>query len=70
MSLQLFDIAMEPLAIILRETTNLIGVQRAGHLHKVSLYADDLVHFLSDPGTTIPMALELISKFGQISGYK
>lgn len=49
LSPQLFDIAIEPLAILLRETTNLAGVQRAGHLHKVSLYVDNLVLFLSDP---------------------
>lgn len=55
---------------MLRETTNLVGVQRAGPLHKVSLYADDLILFLSDPCTTTPIALELITKFGQISGYK
>ncbi len=55
---------------MLRETTNLAGVRRAGHLHKVSLYADDLILFLSDPCTTIPIALELITKFRQISGYK
>lgn len=43
LSPQIFDIAIEPLAIMLRETTSLVGVQRGGHLHKLSLYADDLI---------------------------
>jgi len=45
---QIFHIAFEPLAIMLR-TTNLVGVQRAGHSHKVSLYADDLISFSLRP---------------------
>ena len=70
LSPQIFDIAIEPLAIMLRKTTNLVGIQRSGHSHKVSLNADDLILFLSDPCTTIPIALELITIFGQVSGYK
>lgn len=40
---QIFDIAIEPLAVMLRETTSLVGVQMGGHLHKWLLYADDLI---------------------------
>lgn len=67
-SSQLFNVAIEPLAILLN-TNNLARVQRAGHLHK-ALYADDLVLFHSNPCTTIPIARELITKFRKISGYR
>lgn len=66
----LFDLAIEPLTIALRRAKDLVGVVRGNQIHKLSLYADDLVLYLSDPGTSIPKALEIISSFGEISGYK
>lgn len=36
----------------------------------MSLYADDLLLFVSDPVNSIPLVLTLLSEFGQISGYK
>uniref|UniRef100_A0A3P9PAD4 Reverse transcriptase domain-containing protein n=1 Tax=Poecilia reticulata TaxID=8081 RepID=A0A3P9PAD4_POERE len=62
----LFDIAIEPLAIMIRNSANLTGVQRGGHVNKLSFYSDDLL-FLSKPSTTIPIALNLIEKFGKNS---
>jgi len=70
LSPQIFDIAIEPLAIMLRETASLTGVQRGGELHKLSLYADDLLLSLTDPHATIPIASEFIAEFGRVSGYK
>ncbi len=48
------------------------GVFRSGSgvEHKVSLYADDLLLFVSDPANSIPPVLTLLSEFGQTSGYK
>lgn len=66
----LFDLAIEPLAVALRSAEELMGVVRGGQTHKLSLYADDLVLYLSDPCTSIPKALEIISSFGEISGYR
>lgn len=42
----LFDIAIEPLAIAIRKEAGLMGINRGGHAHKVSLYADDLILYL------------------------
>lgn len=47
-----------------------MGINRGGHAHKVSLYADDLILYLSEPDSSVPKALDIISKFGKISGYK
>ena len=38
-----------------------MGVVRGGQTHKLSLYADDLILYLSDPITSIPKALDIIS---------
>lgn len=66
----LFDVATELLTIMLRNTASLVGIRREGRLHKLSLYADDLLLFLSNPNSSIPVALKMISDFGSVSGYK
>lgn len=47
-----------------------MGIKRGGHSHKLSLYTDDLILFISEPDTSIPKALDIISKLGKMSGYK
>lgn len=66
----LCDLAIEPLAVALRSAEELMGVVGGGQTHQLSLYADDLVLFLSDPCTSIPKALEIISSFGETSDYR
>ena len=66
----LLAIAIEPLAIALRQSSTIKGIQRAGLEHKVSLYADDMLLFISDSLSSIPELLILLAKFGSISGYK
>lgn len=65
----LFAIAVEPLAIALR-TSAFPGIMRGGVEQKVSLYADDLLLYVSDPDKSIPLVLTILGHFGQISGYK
>lgn len=38
--------------------------------HKVALYADDLLSFISRPHTSLPAMLSLLNDFSQFSGYK
>lgn len=64
----LFAIAIEPLAVALR-SSRMFGISRGGCEHKLSLYADDLLLFVSDPGSSIPVVLSVLKEFGQISGY-
>lgn len=66
----LFDLAIEPLAVALRGAGDLRGIDRGGQTHKLSLYADDLILYLSDPSISIPKALAIISNFGKFSGYR
>lgn len=66
----LFALAIEPLAISLRTEKLYSGIYRAGGEHKVSLYADDLLLFISNPIKSLPIIMSTLEKFGAISGYK
>uniref|UniRef100_A0A3B3HJQ5 Reverse transcriptase domain-containing protein n=1 Tax=Oryzias latipes TaxID=8090 RepID=A0A3B3HJQ5_ORYLA len=66
----LFVLAIEPLAITIRKNNYICGISRWGTEHKLALYADDLLLFISKAKDTIPHVLELLGKFGTISGYK
>ena len=66
----LFAVAIEPLSIALKLANFSKEIHRCGIEHTLSLYADDLLLFISDPVTTIPKTIELLSNFGTFSGYK
>lgn len=66
----LFALAIEPLSIMLKATPSIHGIRRWGLEHKVSLYADDLLLYVSDPVACSPHIVDLLSKFGTFSGYR
>lgn len=66
----LFALAIEPLSIALRSDHQIKGIVSCGHEQKVSLYADDLLLYVSDFSISVPAALSLLKSFGAISGYK
>ena len=66
----LFTIFLEPLAVALRADTGIKGVWSGGTEHKLFLYADDILVLVSDPANSIPVVLNKIETFSQISGYK
>lgn len=66
----LFAIAIEPLAIWLRSEEKFEGITCQGTVHKLSLYADDLLLYVSNPSSSLPVILEILKQFGQLSGYK
>lgn len=70
LSPMLFDLAIEPLAMAFRSCEDIAGIWRGSTQHKVSLYADDLLLFVSNPGTSLHSAMSLLNNFGQFSGYK
>uniref|UniRef100_A0AAR2J8F3 Reverse transcriptase domain-containing protein n=1 Tax=Pygocentrus nattereri TaxID=42514 RepID=A0AAR2J8F3_PYGNA len=64
----LFSIAIEPLAISIREDENIKPIILGGVEHKLPLYADDII-LLSEPEQSIPHLLKLIGLFSEKSGY-
>uniref|UniRef100_A0AAR2IUE6 Reverse transcriptase domain-containing protein n=1 Tax=Pygocentrus nattereri TaxID=42514 RepID=A0AAR2IUE6_PYGNA len=66
----LFSLVIEPLAILLRSEDMIKGIHRGGLEHKVSLYADDMLLYISDPMSSLPELLNALNSFSKISGYK
>ena len=66
----LFALAIEPLSIAFRSLPIFRGVSRAGVELKLSLYADDLLLYVSDPLVSISSILSTLNRFGSFSGYK
>lgn len=65
----LFILAIELLAVSIRNEANLSGITIGDQEHRISLYADDVILFLSKLSTSIPAILQLINRFGKFSGY-
>ena len=65
----LFAIAIEPLAEAIRMAPAIRGLL-VDYEHKISLYADDVLVFISNPETSIPALLNIIDLFSKFSGYK
>ena len=69
----LFAIAIEPLAIALRQsatsetTEEFSGIVRGGLTHKLSLYADDLLLYTSNPMTSVPYIVNILNQFGKLA---
>lgn len=51
-------------------TNNIRGVCLGGTVHKLALYADDVILFLSQPETSVPPLMSVIDSFDNFSGYK
>lgn len=66
----LFSLAIEPLAIAVRQTPSIKGTVIGTTQHKILLYADDILLTVTDPIKSIPALINCVTEFGQISGYK
>lgn len=66
----LFNLAIEPLAEAIQANEEIAGINIGKTQNKISLYADDIILYLTSPEQSIPAILDLITKFGTISGYK
>uniref|UniRef100_A0A8C5D9N9 Reverse transcriptase domain-containing protein n=1 Tax=Gouania willdenowi TaxID=441366 RepID=A0A8C5D9N9_GOUWI len=66
----LFALAIEPLSIYLRSAPDLTGITRLQKEFKLSLYADDLLLYITNPKTVFPNILSFFHRFGSFSGYK
>lgn len=65
----LFVIAIEPLATSIRNQPSFEPIRLSNVDHHISLYADDVVLFISEPEKSVPVLLDLIRAFGEVSGY-
>uniref|UniRef100_A0A3B1J7U7 Reverse transcriptase domain-containing protein n=1 Tax=Astyanax mexicanus TaxID=7994 RepID=A0A3B1J7U7_ASTMX len=65
----LFNLALEPLAIGIRNHPDIHGITINGLETLVNLYADDLLLSISNPATSVPKLLDYINLFGRLSGY-
>ena len=66
----LFALAIEPLSIMLKSSSEIIGISRWGREHKVALYADDLLLYVSDPVRCVSHIVQVLHRVGIFSGYK
>uniref|UniRef100_A0A8C4RFB7 Reverse transcriptase domain-containing protein n=1 Tax=Erpetoichthys calabaricus TaxID=27687 RepID=A0A8C4RFB7_ERPCA len=66
----LFAITTEPLAVHCQNAYQRKGIIREGLEQKISLYADDMVLYISDPENTVPAVLTALTEFQKISGLR
>ena len=66
----LFAMVIEPLAEAIRTIPSIQGLQIDNVHHKISLYADNVLIYISSPETSIPVLLDVVGLFGKFSGYK
>ena len=66
----LFNIVLEVLATAVREEKEIKGIQIGKEEVKSSLFADDMILYIQNPKDATRKLLELINKFGKVSGYK
>ena len=48
----------------------MIGLVRVGLEQRISLYADDMIMYVSHPDISMPRVLSILENFGKVSGYK
>lgn len=66
----LFAINIEVLAELIRGNPNISGISNSCKSHVISLYADDVILYISNPLESIPAIMDCLSEFGIVSGYK
>ena len=70
----LFALAIEPLAQTVRHTDithpDIYGYHTKHTTNKISIYADDILLFISQPQVSIDAILSLVDQFGTFSGYR
>ncbi|CAJ0950638.1 unnamed protein product [Ranitomeya imitator] len=66
----LYILAMEHLAVALRKTPDIEGLRIGQHEFKISLYADDLLLYITNPTVAFPVLLREFCRFGEVSNFK
>lgn len=66
----IFALALEPLAVAIRKDSNFPGIQIGESTHKIMMYADDTLVFITEPKLSVPSLFTTIGLFSKLSGYK
>ncbi|XP_069808018.1 phosphatidylinositol 4,5-bisphosphate 3-kinase catalytic subunit delta isoform-like [Dendropsophus ebraccatus] len=66
----LYIITMEHLAVALRNNPDVTGIEVRGDHHKLALYADDLLLYVTRPHITLPAVLKEFERFGGLSNFR
>ena len=66
----LFNIVLELLARTIRQQKEMKGIQIGKEEVKISLFADDMIVYISDPKNTTRELLNLINSFSEVAEYK
>ena len=66
----MFKIALQFLAMAIREEEEIKGTQIGKEEVKFSLFADDMILYTENTKDSIRKLLQLISKFSKVAGYK
>ena len=64
LSLLLFNIVLEVLAMAIREEKEIKGIQIGKEEVKLSLFADDMILYIENPNNATRKLVELINEFG------
>lgn len=66
----LFIIALEPFLTKIRQDTHITCFQLSSTHVKLSVYADDILLYCSNPSTSLPFFLNQATSFSNLSGYR
>jgi hypothetical protein len=66
----LFNIVLEVLARAIRQQKEIKGIQIRKEEVKISLFADDMIVYISDPKNSSRGLLNMINSFSAVAGYK
>ena len=66
----LFNIILETLARAIGQTKEIKGIRIGKEELKLSLFADDMIIYLEEPGNSTRKLLEFISQFSKVAVYK
>lgn len=66
----LFALCVEPLAHWIRSHPSYSGIQVGKSEHRISLFADDILLFMSNPMRSLKTTQDILMRFGQVSGLR
>lgn len=69
LSPSLFAIFIEPRTAAICQNTNITGIHTENMVHRINLYADDVLLYLHNPSKSLPETINLINAFFKISDY-